>query len=91
MPLFVKAGSILALGKPVESTNEVQEIARLRVYPGADGDFELYSDDGTTYAYEQGKMELTHLHWSDASGRLEHTGAKAWVKPDAEMVEVVGR
>ncbi len=91
IPLFVKAGSILPLGEPVESTNEVQKIAKLRVYPGADGDFELYSDDGTTYAYEQGKLELTRLHWSDASGKLEHSGAKAWDRPEAEIVEVVGR
>ena len=38
MPLFVRAGSILPLGEPVESTNEKQTIAKLRVYPGADGD-----------------------------------------------------
>jgi alpha-D-xyloside xylohydrolase len=91
IPLFVKAGSILPLGEPIESTNEVQKIAKVRVYAGADGNFELYSDDGTTYAYEQGKSELTHLHWSDAAGKLEQSGAKAWSKPETEIVEVVGR
>ena len=38
IPLFVRAGSILPLGEPVESTNENQKIASLRVYPGADAD-----------------------------------------------------
>jgi len=97
IPLFVRAGSILPLGAPVESTDEVQKIAKLRVYPGADGDFNLYRDDGTTYAYEQdeeqGKLDLTHLHWSDASGRLTHTGSPIGptVAPDfTKLVEVVG-
>ena len=90
IPLFVRAGSILPLGEPVESTNEQQKIAKLRVYPGADVDFSLYQDDGTTYDYEAGKRDLTQLHWADASGKLSSTGSKAWTKPDSEIVEVVG-
>ncbi len=90
IPIFVRAGSILPLGAAIESTNEKQAIASLRVYPGADGDFTLYNDDGTTYAYETGKSEITHLHWSDASGTLEHSGAKAWDKPDESIVTVIG-
>jgi hypothetical protein len=35
-------------------------------------------------------MELTHLHWSDAKAKLAHTGASAWTKSDAEVLEVVG-
>jgi alpha-D-xyloside xylohydrolase len=85
IPIFVKAGAILPLGSAVESTNEAQKIASLRVYPGADGEFELYRDDGTTYDYERGKFELTRLHWSDGSGKLTKSGATL----DAE-VEVVG-
>jgi alpha-D-xyloside xylohydrolase len=91
LPLFVRAGSIVPLGVPVESTNEKQAIARVRVYPGADGDFQLYNDDGTTYDYEKGADEIAHLHWSDAGGRLSVTGSKPWSKPDSQMVEVMGR
>ena len=91
IPLFVRAGSILPLGEPVESTNEQQNIARLRIYPGADADFLLYQDDGKTYDYEQGKSEVTHLHWADASAKFTSTGAKAWSKPDSEIIEVVGK
>lgn len=91
IPLFVRAGSILPLGSAIESTDEKQTIAKVLVYPGADGDFTLYNDDGTTYGYESGKSEITHLHWSDASGRLEHHGAAAWSVPDAQVVSVVGR
>jgi alpha-D-xyloside xylohydrolase len=91
IPLFVRAGSILPLGVPIESTNQKQAIAKLRVYPGADGNAVLYQDDGTTYDYEKGKFELTHLHWDDAASKLSSAGAKAWNEPNSEIVEVVGK
>lgn len=90
IPVFVRAGSILPLGAPVQSTNEVQAIARVKVYPGADGHFALYNDDGRTYAYEKGAYQLTRLHWNDASQQLSQQGPKAWTAPDSSIVEVVG-
>jgi len=89
--VFVRAGSILPLGEPIESTDQKQAITGVRVYPGADGDFMLYSDDGKTYAYEDGESEVTHLHWSNAVGKLEHTGAMAWGGSDAGIVTVIGK
>jgi alpha-D-xyloside xylohydrolase len=35
LALFVKAGSIVLLGSEVESTQQTQTIASVRVYPGA--------------------------------------------------------
>jgi alpha-D-xyloside xylohydrolase len=90
LPIFVRAGSILPLGAPVESTNEKQAIAKVEVYRGADSNFTLYSDDGTTYAYESGASQVTRLHWNDAAGRLEHSGAAAWDGPDQRIVTVIG-
>jgi alpha-D-xyloside xylohydrolase len=89
LPLFVRAGSILPLGTAVESTNDAQKIASLRVYPGADGDFDLYRDDGNTYAYEHGAFELAHLHWNDATHKLSHTGAAVGFASAGEAVDVV--
>jgi alpha-glucosidase (family GH31 glycosyl hydrolase) len=90
LPLFVRAGSIIPLGAPVESTHEKQAIAKVRVYPGADASFTLFSDDGTTYAYEKGAGSVTRMHWDDAKGQLTHEGAAAWSGPDGEVVEVAG-
>ena len=90
LPLFVRAGSIVPIGVPVESTNEKQALAELRVYPGADAGFELYNDDGTTYAYENGATEITHLRWSDTERKLTHTGAALLGPDDATLVKVVG-
>jgi alpha-D-xyloside xylohydrolase len=91
LPLFVRAGSILPLGSKVESTEDQQTIAKIRVYSGANGSFELYDDDGHTYDYEHGDMKLTDLRWDDVAGRLTHTGTQAWSLPDKNIVEVIGR
>lgn len=91
LPLFVRAGSIVPLGTAVESTHEKQAIAKVRIYAGADADFTLFSDDGTTYAYETGAGAITRLHWSEQRRSLSHTGAAAWSGADSAMVEVVGR
>jgi len=91
IPLFVRAGSIVPLGSEVESTHDKQTIVKVRVYPGANGDFTLFNDDGTTYAYESGAGQITRLHWSDADGKLTHEGAAAWSGPDSSIVDVIGK
>jgi alpha-glucosidase/alpha-D-xyloside xylohydrolase len=89
IPLFVRAGSIVPLGGPVLSTHETQAIAAVRVYPGADADFTLYSDDGLTYSYEKVAGSTTTLHWDDAKQQFTHAGAAAWTEPDSKIVEIV--
>jgi alpha-D-xyloside xylohydrolase len=91
LPLFVRAGSILPLGAAVENTHQKQAIEKVRVYPGADASFTLFTDDGTSYAYEQGAGSVTRLHWNEAQKKLTHEGAAAWSGTDSSMVEVVGR
>ena len=91
LPLFVRAGSILPLGDAIENTTQVQKIAKLRVYPGADADFTLYEDDGKTYAYEKGDSHITRLHWSDADQKLSHEGAAAGTGPFSQSLEVIGQ
>ena len=91
IPLFVRAGSIVPLGAPIENTHQQQPISKVRVYPGANADFTLFSDDGTTYAYENGAGSVTKLHWDDGGQSMAHEGSAAWTAPDSTVVEVVGR
>jgi alpha-D-xyloside xylohydrolase len=91
LPLFVRAGSIVPLGEPVESTGGAQKLAHVRVYRGADGDFTLYDDDGKTYAYESGDRKITRLHWNNATGRLTHEGVQTGTVPDAGILETIGQ
>ena len=66
IPVFVRAGSIV----PV-SGDEVL------VYPGTDGTFTLYEDDGTTTAYQQGKCSRTTFRWRDAKKKLSISPRKS--------------
>ena len=76
----------MPLGSDVESTEDKQTVVALKVYPGADGDFTLYEDDGKTYAYERGQFTETRFHWSDHTGKV--TSKVGTVLP---RVNVVGR
>ena len=80
----------MPLGSAIENTEQKQDIAKIRIYPGANGAFSLYNDDGKTYAYERGDMQITRLTWDDASGKFSEEGAKAWKSADERLVEVIG-
>jgi alpha-glucosidase/alpha-D-xyloside xylohydrolase len=71
LPLFVRAGAILPLGPVKQYTGEaVDAPLTLLVYPGADGAFTIYEDDGTTFDYRNGEWMGLHLEWNDAGRRL---------------------
>jgi alpha-glucosidase (family GH31 glycosyl hydrolase) len=76
------------VGSAIESTEEAQQVIKFRVYPGANGAFSLYNDDGKTYAYERGEGEVTRLNWDDATGKFFREGMKASTAPDG-VVEVI--
>ena len=88
IPLFVRAGSIIPTGTPIESTSQEQKISKVKVYGGADGDFTLYSDDGSTYGYEKGEFKPTHLHWDNSANKLTHEGPAAW-DSDEDVLQVI--
>jgi alpha-D-xyloside xylohydrolase len=91
VPLFVRAGSIVPLGLEVQSAQQPQAIASVRVYPGADGRFTLFQDDGKTYGYEKSGGLVTRLTWDEAAHQLKHEGASAWSGPDQSVVTIVGK
>lgn len=71
MPLFVRGGSIIPIGPDVQFASEKPwDNLQIRIYPGADADFELYEDAGDGYAYENGEYTVIPMHWDDASSTL---------------------
>ena len=71
MPLYVKAGSIIPFGPEVQYTTEKPwDCLEVRVYPGQDGDFILYEDEGDNYNYEKGAFTQIRFHWDDAAQTL---------------------
>ncbi|WP_221284373.1 TIM-barrel domain-containing protein [Mucilaginibacter sp. SP1R1] len=70
IPLYVKAGSIVPMGPFIQYATEKTDPMEIRVYPGADGSFDLYEDENDNYNYEKGKYSLIHFSWNDKAKTL---------------------
>ena len=71
MPVFIKAGTILPFGPEVQYSSEKPwDELEIRVYPGADGTFTLYEDEGDNYNYEKGKFSEIRFSWDESSHSL---------------------
>jgi alpha-D-xyloside xylohydrolase len=71
IPLFVKAGSIVPMGKFMQYTSEKpMDTLEMRIYPGADGQFNLYNDEGNNYNYEKGKYSVIPFKWNEQQQTL---------------------
>jgi alpha-D-xyloside xylohydrolase len=71
IPLFVRAGSIIPNGPPIQYATENVDPTELRVYQGSDGSFTLYEDEGDNYNYESGARSTIQLDWDDAGKVLK--------------------
>ena len=92
MPLFVRAGSIVPTGPVKQYVTELSgEPVRLTVYPGADGRFQLYDDDGLSFTYENGAFGAVDLRWDNATQTLHYSVIKDGLLPVKElMVSLAG-
>ncbi len=71
IPLFVRAGSIVPLGPDLQyATEKPADPIELRIYPGANGAFALYDDEGDSYRYEKGLYAVIPISWNDKSRTL---------------------
>jgi alpha-D-xyloside xylohydrolase len=70
IPLDIRAGSILPMGPVIEYAGQASDPIELRVYPGANADFNLYEDEGDSYRYENGAHSIIPMHWDDAARTL---------------------
>jgi len=71
MPLFVSAGAIIPTGPAIQNTGEsLNAPLVLNVFTGADGEFDIYEDDGLSYAYEQGQWSRIPVRYEHETGTL---------------------
>ena len=71
MPLYARAGAIMPLGLVKQYTSEkVDGPLTLQIYPGANGNFFLYEDDGSTFNYHRGEWMGIQMAWNDHSRQL---------------------
>ncbi len=71
MPVFVREGSIIPFGPEMQWCDEKPaELINLYIYTGADGQFQLYEDEGTNYNYEKGRYATIDFSYDDAARTL---------------------
>ena len=87
MPLYVRAGTILPLGAVKQHTEErVDEPLTLKIYRGADGEFQLYEDDSRSFNYRNGEWMGIEINWNNNRSTLRLSLAKG-----ARMLTPYGR
>jgi len=71
MPLYVRSGSIVPMGPEIQFADDQPDAPiELWVYPGRDGNFALYEDEGDSYNYERGSFATIHIAWNDGTRQL---------------------
>jgi alpha-D-xyloside xylohydrolase len=70
IPIYARAGAILPMGPRIQYATQSVNPIEIRVYPGADGSFTLYEDQGDGYAYETGSYATIPMSYSNATGKI---------------------
>ena len=70
IPLYVKEGAILPMGKDIQTTKETQSDLTIKVYTGKNGEFSLYEDEGANYNYEKDAYSFIKFSYDEASRTL---------------------
>ena len=68
MPIYVRAGAIVPTDPVRQYTSQpVAEPTTINVYPGANGVFTLYDDDGISQQYLRNRGTWTKFTWNDGA------------------------
>ena len=67
IPIHIRAGSIVPMGPEIQYATERADTIELRIYPGKDGAFTIYEDEGDNYNYETGSMPPIPITYIDAT------------------------
>lgn len=71
IPVFVQAGSIIAMQGVVQHTGQTSETLIFHIYSGAEGHYRYYEDDGETFAYQDGAYTAVEFHLNVCSDGWE--------------------
>jgi len=71
MPLYIRAGAVLPMGPARQyATEKVQGPLTFTVYPGSDGEFVMYEDDGVSFNYDRGEFMRLRANWDGHQSQL---------------------
>jgi len=94
LPLYVRAGSVVPMTKAAQHTAAIpQNWFKVKVYPGFDGEFTLYQDEGDNHHWEEGRSTRIKLRWDEKNAILkigDRTGSFSGMPEKVDFtVEVV--
>ncbi len=71
IPIYMRSGAIVPFGSKIEYTRQVpNDLLRIYVYEGDDGEFVLYEDEGINYGYEAGRYTRIPFSYEEATHTL---------------------
>ncbi len=71
MPLYIRAGAVIPIDPVRQYTEEkLTRPSMLAIYPGTDGSFAMYDDDGSSLDYKRDVATWIRLRWKDRSRTL---------------------
>ncbi len=82
-PVFVKEGSIIVMSLDDDVNNPVN--LEVDVFPGADGSYKLYEDDGITNDFSSGKYAITEYSFNYTKDKYDFI-----IKPTGNLGLVPG-
>jgi alpha-D-xyloside xylohydrolase len=93
IPLYVRAGAILPMGPQRQHVGDLPDApVELHIYPGKDGAFLLYEDEGDGYNYEEGAFSTIDIRWLDAARQVtlgERSGSYPGMPHNREFILVL--
>lgn len=90
LPVYVKAGSILALQSDISYTGQAHDgILRLHVYAGNEpSSYFHYEDDGISHEYKEGNFSTREIRWNPEKNTLTFSKAGGNFESKFEKVKV---
>jgi len=90
LPVFVKAGAIVPMQEARANTAERDDLLILHVYDGGeDTSFDYYTDDGATFAYQQGQYHKRRIEFRAATRTLVLRKSDGTYAPPIQRLRVV--
>jgi len=62
-PLFVRAGTIIPVAENVFNDTAIPKKLGIEIFPGANGTYSIYEDDGVTKDYKNGEYLITNVEF----------------------------
>ena len=89
IPVYVRAGAVIPVGPVLQYVTEPNdEPVTLQVFPGADGEFSWYDDDGISFRYREGEFTRIECGWEDSSRKLRLAWAEGSKRSPGMKVKI---